>query len=282
MPSNHLTLLSVAGKLNDGNAAAEDSSVNNSAGGSSDTKKGKAKNAPKRRDSMSSVAIGEQKQPDSAERQLIYRFQLADDAEVNIKHLLQHWNRRELRMIRPFPGDVNDEVKPDKEKDKKGGKNKKNEEEEARKEEEARRELEEELAREWVGVELYEHQFEEEPTLDKIDNFLPEQMEILEGLGLGPNGPPIPEPTMFSVVPMPSLRAPPMADSKKHFEFIATGPDDPNVDQNDNDDLANADQDSLADNEPKKETVKETKRNQKKADKGMGLKKTFINLKCLN
>ena len=44
---------------------------------------------------------------------------VSDDAEDNIKHLLQHWNRRELRMIRPSPGEATEAEKVDKEGDKK-------------------------------------------------------------------------------------------------------------------------------------------------------------------
>ena len=172
-------------------------------------------------------------------------------------------------MIRSYPGEATEAEKADKEGDKKkGAKNKKNEDQIQAEMEEAKKELEAELALEWVGVDHYEQFFEQEPKLDEVDHFLPDKMDVLEGLGLGPNGPPIPEPTTFSVVPKPDERAPPL-QGRRHFEFIATGPDDPNVDQNDNDDLANADQDSLADNEVKqqREAAKETK-SKKKPDKG--------------
>lgn len=51
--------------------------------------------------------------------------------------------------------------------------------------------------------------------------------EVLDGLGLGPHGPPIPPAAAFSVVPYPVKRhAPPGADSG-HYMFIASSPDDP-------------------------------------------------------
>ena len=53
--------------------------------------------------------------------------------------------------------------------------------------------------------------------------------QVMDGLGLGPRGPPIPPPANFAVVPYPVKRhAPPGADSG-HYVFIASGPDDPYV-----------------------------------------------------
>ena len=246
----------MAGKLNE--TGGEDSSVNNSSGGSD---KKKSKVVPKRRDSMSSLAIQEQKSSEIVEQSLVGRFNRAFDAEVNIQHLIQHWNRRELKMIRAFPDDVTDE-KAEKNDDKKKGKGKKEVDIQAEKEEEKLR-LEAELAQDWVGVEFFEHQFDQEPSIEVLADFLPDKADILEGLGLGPNGPPIPEPTIFSVVPMPLTREPPLASGKKNFEFIATGPDDPNADQNENDELASADQDSLADEQKQREAAS-AKRNKQK------------------
>ncbi|KAM9301954.1 hydrocephalus-inducing protein homolog [Gastrophryne carolinensis] len=59
---------------------------------------------------------------------------------------------------------------------------------------------------------------------------LPPLEEILEGLGLGPSGPPVPPPFIFSVVPLPEKRAPPCdQETLNYFSFIAASPDDPNV-----------------------------------------------------
>ncbi|OCT82470.1 hypothetical protein XELAEV_18025000mg [Xenopus laevis] len=58
------------------------------------------------------------------------------------------------------------------------------------------------------------------PTVDKI----------LDGLGLGPSGPPMPPPCSFSVVLFPEIRTlPSVQETLGHFTFIATSPDDPNV-----------------------------------------------------
>lgn len=52
---------------------------------------------------------------------------------------------------------------------------------------------------------------------------------MLDGLGLGPNGPPIPPPASFSVVPYPVKRKPPSTEPGIHYQFVSSSPDDPNV-----------------------------------------------------
>ena len=55
------------------------------------------------------------------------------------------------------------------------------------------------------------------------------QQQILNGLGLGINGPPIPPPATFAMVQYPNIRtAPPGADNG-HYCFIASSFDDPLV-----------------------------------------------------
>ncbi|XP_052816168.1 hydrocephalus-inducing protein homolog isoform X2 [Mya arenaria] len=59
---------------------------------------------------------------------------------------------------------------------------------------------------------------------------LPTVEAVLDGLGLGPNGPPIPPPANFSVVPYPvKRRAPPVSEFGGRYLFIASSPDDPNI-----------------------------------------------------
>ena len=71
---NFNIFIKVAGKLNDGAGTGEDGSVNNSAGGSSDSKGKKGKQPAKRRDSMSSVLASENKICDGPEQQLRQRL----------------------------------------------------------------------------------------------------------------------------------------------------------------------------------------------------------------
>lgn len=56
----------------------------------------------------------------------------------------------------------------------------------------------------------------------------------MDGLGLGPHGPPIPPPATFAVVPYPVRRRPPLGvDPPSHYVFVASSPDDPNAPQDD-------------------------------------------------
>ncbi|XP_077982980.1 hydrocephalus-inducing protein homolog isoform X2 [Glandiceps talaboti] len=59
---------------------------------------------------------------------------------------------------------------------------------------------------------------------------LPSAVEVLDGLGLGPSGPPVPPPANFSVVPYPVKRKPPPGgEVADHYLFVASSPDDPNI-----------------------------------------------------
>ncbi|XP_015224105.2 hydrocephalus-inducing protein homolog isoform X3 [Lepisosteus oculatus] len=63
---------------------------------------------------------------------------------------------------------------------------------------------------------------------------LPPLDEVLDGLGLGTRGPPIPPPTIFSVVPYPKKR-PPLSTQEilSHFTFIVSAPEDTVEDKKD-------------------------------------------------
>ena len=53
-------------------------------------------------------------------------------------------------------------------------------------------------------------------------------LQVLDGLGMGPKGPPIPPPATFSVIPYPVKRkAPLVSEFGGRYIFIASSPDDP-------------------------------------------------------
>lgn len=52
-------------------------------------------------------------------------------------------------------------------------------------------------------------------------------MKVLDGLGLGENGPPIPPPAKFAVVHYPVKREAPTSLELCHYNFIPTTNDDP-------------------------------------------------------
>ena len=58
---------------------------------------------------------------------------------------------------------------------------------------------------------------------------LPSLDEVLDGLGMGSRGPPIPPPASFAVVPYPVKRHAPPGAEGGHYVFIASSPDDPYV-----------------------------------------------------
>ncbi|CAF3333375.1 unnamed protein product, partial [Rotaria sp. Silwood2] len=65
--------------------------------------------------------------------------------------------------------------------------------------------------------------------LDSIKNRLPTLDQVLDGMGQGPHGPPVPRPFEFSVVPFPEPRTnPPCAEYGQYF-FVATHENDPNL-----------------------------------------------------
>ncbi|RXM33054.1 Hydrocephalus-inducing protein [Acipenser ruthenus] len=64
---------------------------------------------------------------------------------------------------------------------------------------------------------------QDDPSAQKVleSKKLPPLDEVLDGLGQGPKGPPIPPSIIFSVVPYPGKRTPPNGqDNLSHFEFL--------------------------------------------------------------
>eukprot|EP00079_Xenopus_tropicalis_P024447 XP_012817094.1 PREDICTED: hydrocephalus-inducing protein homolog isoform X1 [Xenopus tropicalis] len=85
-----------------------------------------------------------------------------------------------------------------------------------------------------LGVPYFNFQMSgpEKPSGEKIlqSGKLPTVDKVLDGLGLGPSGPPMPPPSLFSVVLFPEMRTLPSdQETLGHFTFIATSPDDPNI-----------------------------------------------------
>ncbi|XP_035827636.1 hydrocephalus-inducing protein [Aplysia californica] len=74
---------------------------------------------------------------------------------------------------------------------------------------------------------------------------LPSKEDVLDGLGLGPQGPPLPPPASFGVIPFPIKRRPPqMSEMGGRYVFVASSPDDPNIGQDDKAKEADAEDES--------------------------------------
>ena len=55
----------------------------------------------------------------------------------------------------------------------------------------------------------------------------PQLGEVLDGMGLGPKGPPIPPPASFAVVPYPVYRKAPAGADFSHYIFVTINENDP-------------------------------------------------------
>lgn len=82
-----------------------------------------------------------------------------------------------------------------------------------------------------VGVPHILVEVNEKAELDELHKHpkLPQLEEVLDGMGLGPKGPPIPPPAIFSVVPYPVHRKSPPGAEFSHYVFVTTNENDPYV-----------------------------------------------------
>ncbi|KAK6174452.1 hypothetical protein SNE40_017727 [Patella caerulea] len=200
---------------------------------------------------------------------LMQRFRSFEHGQKELAELLDNWDRTTLQTKRPpTPSEKSDEDgaqhPPSGKKGK--GKDKHEKEKEKEREKERQKQLEKEAAEkaakeaaiaageivegkdgETTDGDNSEHKPEDgigvtHIIIDCADKQthpgdkalalgkLPSLEEVLDGLGLGPHGPPIPPAASFSVVPYPVKRkAPPVAEFGGQFVFIASSVDDPNV-----------------------------------------------------
>ncbi|XP_044289866.1 hydrocephalus-inducing protein homolog [Varanus komodoensis] len=198
------------------------------------------------------------------EKALAQRFKLYEATQKDIVQLLMFWDRVQLAQLQP-PGS---EEKPEEVEDqrqapsgRKGRKDRERERQERLEKERAEKERaeKERVERERlerlkaledsratgqegeggeggekdVGVPYLEIQVlsSEDSSGKRIleSGKLPDVMQILNGLGLGPSGPPIPPTAFFSVIPYPEKRSAPVpGEALKHFTFLA--PEELNLD----------------------------------------------------
>ncbi|XP_072551301.1 hydrocephalus-inducing protein homolog [Salminus brasiliensis] len=169
-----------------------------------------------------------------ADRQLLFRFSLYEQSQLQIQHVLQYWDRAQGLLLQSLSTEEqpqeNEEVT---ERQVPSGKKTKKEREkekvnrERQEKEKAKAELlspppnqahsmfddteasERELALEVIPricISMSEKELLSETKLLSSLK-LPSLEEVLDGLGLGPSGPPIPPPMLFSVVPYPKRRS---------------------------------------------------------------------------
>ncbi|XP_042303381.1 LOW QUALITY PROTEIN: hydrocephalus-inducing protein homolog [Sceloporus undulatus] len=186
-----------------------------------------------------------------SEKSLAHRFKLYEAAQKEILPVLMFWDRVQLVQLQP-PGS---EEKPEEVEDqrqapsgRKGRKDRERERQERLEKERAEKErLEKErVERErleklkamedqegeggegiGIGIPYLDIQVlsSEESSGKRIleSGKLPDVVQVLNGLGLGPLGPPIPPTAFFSVIPYPEKRmAPVSGEALKHFTFLAS------------------------------------------------------------
>ncbi|XP_074644164.1 hydrocephalus-inducing protein homolog [Tubulanus polymorphus] len=202
-----------------------------------------------------------------AELLLMQKFRTFEYGQKEIPELLYAWDRSTGQLHRPVtPSEKSENVEdinhPPSGKKGKSKADKEKHEKEKEKERERLRELEREKAeREKAAREIEGDMDDGEcpigSTTDRDDGIgipnimidcnqldiekspdervfetrkLPTPAEVLDGLGLGPTGPPIPPPASFAVIPYPVKRRQPNGgETNGHYVFIASSPDDPNV-----------------------------------------------------
>ncbi|XP_073420455.1 hydrocephalus-inducing protein-like [Dendrobates tinctorius] len=221
----------------------------------------------KNRDFLQHVSVQEDKEPASeSEKPLLQMFKTYESSQKEILHILTFWDRVQGVLIPPTTTEDRQQEGEEQAPERQAPSGKKYRKDRERQEKLEREKAEKERMEKerleklrataeedgvhvgpekkgqenlevelkmGVGVPHYELHVSGDPaTIQTVlqSSFLPSVDEVLEGLGLGPSGPPIPPPYIFSVITFPERRnlcSDP--ETLGHFSFIATSPDDPNV-----------------------------------------------------
>lgn len=186
--------------------------------------------AKARKTSTKSSAVGEGNE-DAGPSLLEKKFCYYQTELEGLMNLLKDWDRQK-GLARPKPPPESEEIKSSTTPLRKGkGSKTKSITEDSEKQQasiEVPSTIEE--SREGLGVPVITvkgAQPEESITQDIFQCGLPSADEILEGLGEGPGGRPVPEPMTFQVYPMPLKRRQVHETLQERFAFIAASPDDP-------------------------------------------------------
>ncbi|XP_053255366.1 hydrocephalus-inducing protein homolog [Podarcis raffonei] len=197
-----------------------------------------------------------------SEKNLALRFKLYDANQKDIVQILTFWDRVQLVQLLPPGSEEKQEEAEDQRQAPSGRKGRKDRERERQERLEKERAEKERLEKERVererlerlkamednraggqegeggepdvGIPCLEFQVlsSEDSSGKRIleSGKLPDIVQILNGLGLGPSGPPIPPTACFSVIPYPEKRAAPVpGEALKHFTFLS--PEDPSLEE---------------------------------------------------
>ncbi|XP_067327017.1 hydrocephalus-inducing protein homolog [Anolis sagrei] len=256
-PNATVPSLKSDGKLNEG-VERKSSTKDRAEMGLNDKDEKKKKGKPTGPNEQPALAQ-EEEEPEKelmseSERALAQRFKLYEEAQKELLQTLMFWDRVQLVQLQP-PGS---EEKADEAEDqrqapsgRKGRKDRERERQErlekerAEKERQERERLERERLEKLkamedrafgqegegegidIGVPYLEIQVlsSEEASGKRIleSGKLPDVVQVLNGLGLGPSGPPIPPTAFFSVIPFPEKRPVLVTgEALKHFTFLTS------------------------------------------------------------
>ncbi|XP_073785286.1 hydrocephalus-inducing protein homolog isoform X1 [Danio rerio] len=177
-----------------------------------------------------------------SDRHLQVRFHQYEQSQAEIQHILQFWDRTQSRLLQPMVSEVQETVDitdcppSSAKKTKKEREKEKAEREKLKVDSETKSQTLSQTQVSTDGVEGLEKIVLPEPTphtwmslkenkelsaFEIIKSMkLPSHEEILDELGIGPKGPPIPPPIIFSIVHYPKMRPPNTQLSSNYFTFL--------------------------------------------------------------
>uniref|UniRef100_A0A803TEP1 HYDIN axonemal central pair apparatus protein n=1 Tax=Anolis carolinensis TaxID=28377 RepID=A0A803TEP1_ANOCA len=247
------------GKLNEG-VERKSSAKDRAEAGLNDKDEKKKKGKPVLPDGQQAAPLTQEEEEaekelmSESEKVLAQRFKLYEEAQKDLLQILMFWDRVQLVQLQPPGSEEKAEEVEDQRQAPSGRKGRKDrererqerlEKERAEKERQERERLERERLEKLkamedrafgqegegegieIGVPYLEIQVlsSEEASGKSIleSGKLPNVVQVLNGLGLGPSGPPIPPTVFFSVIPFPEKRAPPVTgEALKHFTFLTS------------------------------------------------------------
>uniref|UniRef100_UPI003AADF4DB hydrocephalus-inducing protein homolog n=1 Tax=Centroberyx gerrardi TaxID=166262 RepID=UPI003AADF4DB len=196
----------------------------------------------------------EKEVPQSSEDKLLSRFHAYEQDQVPVGHILQYWDRAQGLLLVPLFTDeappAPEDVPPEKQTPV-GKRTKKEREKEKLEKEKQKADMaeakmvspmpsqmplagegavagEKESPPDIVPHIVLNTTGKHYPSATELlkGSTLPPLEEVLDGLGLGPSGPPIPPPITFSVVPFPKKRAEPQLTCDCFTFLVPLGPDE--------------------------------------------------------
>uniref|UniRef100_A0A8C3Q1J6 HYDIN protein n=1 Tax=Chrysolophus pictus TaxID=9089 RepID=A0A8C3Q1J6_CHRPC len=213
----------------------------NSAVGDKDEKKKNASPAAPMQPSTTEQEEAKEKTLSDSEKILAMRFKIYEASQKDITHILSNWDRVQGVLVSSWSQEEVWQRTEEQSRHLSRRKSRREREKERQEKERLEKERQEKLKAleesqaqagegaegstkgQGVGVPCLDIQvLDTEDAIGKIleSGKLPPAEQILDSLGLGPSGPPIPPTAFYSVIHYPEKRAAPAGEALKHFIFI--------------------------------------------------------------